>query len=745
MTIDKFIEIDKKNITRKKGEITHTWWKRTVKEAFKHDPLRILIELIKNSADSYTKLKNNKGVKPPFEILMELGCQQYSPPLISVKDTAEGINSRDLEKSLAYGTETSLEDKEAVTSAEKGIGLKDAMMAMEKNLILTVKNGKLNTRNKFTNFDTGEILVDHLLTPKEKGELGIKENGTIVRGILPDYFKERSFEKICQKLSDHFLMRKLVQNEEFSIICVDKNTGEEINLKKIYKSPKIDSSFKPIVKKIEISYGGENYEFLLEIKKSKNPLQLGKPFGKAGLIFYYGGYTVADFSFGKQTYPEMCYFFGEVKMGVEKLVRAGEMIVDEKRKGLSSDFPLNDALLEKVNEIVKEVADSQRKIVQYDFTKEDWMQKEMQKIYRDISGPGKKIFNLPLTPKKFEFAPAHTTIFEYEEKNIFLIINTTIISSDTEISLECSDCLKIVSPANSKIIIKEEEKEENSVEKNGETFIVKTIRVYSDKKGEDGEILAGLNGYHTSKIGVEVLENPIFNPKDGFQFDPNVGGKINIVEENSKKINLIIDESLYDEKDREVKIENTNESLDCAGKFELPIDKNLKKYQIKNVIKYPFEIKVKSGEVENRKGKIKAFYKNKETELKIRIIPPSGGINFKGIKFDSQEKIKDISRYDDNGYIYIYQNHPLVKKYMLRNWKSKRDFLVFASDVVTKEFIEKTVRDSIDLGHSKFEIMNIDNPDPEIRMHVINEYHKLGVKCHEIIIQYLKSGILNEK
>ena len=80
-----------------------------------------------------------------------------------------------------------------------------------------------------------------------------------------------------------------------------------------------------------------------------------------------------------------------------------------------------------------------------------------------------------------------------------------------------------------------------------------------------------------------------------------------------------------------------------------------------------------------------------------------------------------------------------------QNGETKKDFLVFISDVITKEFIEKTIRDSIDLGRSKFEIMNMDNPYPEIRMHVTNEYHKMGVKCHEIIIQYLKSGILKEK
>ena len=115
------------------GEIHEKFWERTVREAFRNDPLRIAIELIKNAADSYTRLETRESIKPPFEIFVKLYCRKRKPPFIEVLDNAEGIDSKKLKEALKYGTQTSMgEDTEVVTSAEKGIGLKDAMMALEK-------------------------------------------------------------------------------------------------------------------------------------------------------------------------------------------------------------------------------------------------------------------------------------------------------------------------------------------------------------------------------------------------------------------------------------------------------------------------------------------------------------------------------------------------------------------------------------------------------------------------------------
>jgi hypothetical protein len=48
------------------GEIHPGFWERTTIEAFKNDPLRIAIELIKNSADSYIRMHKKGQINPPL-------------------------------------------------------------------------------------------------------------------------------------------------------------------------------------------------------------------------------------------------------------------------------------------------------------------------------------------------------------------------------------------------------------------------------------------------------------------------------------------------------------------------------------------------------------------------------------------------------------------------------------------------------------------------------------------------------
>ena len=126
------------------GEISREFWLKTVREAFKNDPLRIIIELVKNAADSYTRLEKQEKAGAPYEIYVRVYSRKNEPGTIEVCDHAEGMDSGKLREALKYGTQVSMgEDLEAVTSAEKGIGLKDALMALEDNWLITIKDGLL--------------------------------------------------------------------------------------------------------------------------------------------------------------------------------------------------------------------------------------------------------------------------------------------------------------------------------------------------------------------------------------------------------------------------------------------------------------------------------------------------------------------------------------------------------------------------------------------------------------------------
>jgi len=313
------------------GEIHEKFWERTVKEAFKTDYFRILIELIKNAADSYTRLERKGKAKPPFEIYVTLYCRKKGSPQIEILDNAEGMDSKKLKEALKYGTQTSMgEDSEALTSAEKGIGLKDAMMALNNNWLITIKNGLLNERNKHPNFNTGIGKEDDLVTNQERKDLGIPENGTKVIGTLPDYFRERKFSTIVERLTQHFLMRKMLENDKFKIHVINGRSREKVLLKHI--PPKVEKQI--LNEKFQIDYDKKKYEVHLILNKSNLELPAGKPFGESGLIFFYGEYSVVDFTFcrfDKDLSFSKC--FGEVKMGVEQLIRdyTDAPLVDEER------------------------------------------------------------------------------------------------------------------------------------------------------------------------------------------------------------------------------------------------------------------------------------------------------------------------------------------------------------------------------------------------------------------------------
>ena len=99
---------------------------------------------------------------------------------------------------MKYGTQTSRgEDIDAVTSAEKGIGLKDAMMALKDNWLTTIRSNIINERKKYTNFETGFGKEDEEVTDQERSVLKIPANGTRIKGTLPEYFREKRFSTIC--------------------------------------------------------------------------------------------------------------------------------------------------------------------------------------------------------------------------------------------------------------------------------------------------------------------------------------------------------------------------------------------------------------------------------------------------------------------------------------------------------------------------------------------------------------------
>jgi hypothetical protein len=709
------------------GEVHPKFWERTVKEAFKNDPMRIIIELVKNSADSYTRLHKRGRAQPPFEISIKFYCKKRGPPYVEIVDNAEGMDSDKLKEALKYGTQTSMgEDIDAITSAEKGIGMKDAMMALKDNWLVTIKDGLINERNKHSDFTTGIGRENEKVTDEDRRKFRILKNGTLVMGELPDYFKIRKFSTICEYLEKHFLLRKLLQNNDYKIYAIDGQTNERKLLK--YNLPKIEKVV--LEDSFEIEYNGYNYPIHLKIYKSKDELEQGKPYGESGLLFFYGKYSVVDFTFFKfDRDPSFSKFFGEVQMEIEKIIRdPNEVpIVDEKRRGLDPEHPFNKKLINEVNQRLVKIQEEES-VSEYTFdekTKKETL-RELNEIYKEIKGRGPPS-PPPIKPEFFEFYPVWASISEYEPKKHFIVVNSSIIADKIEINLRSNNPKIIVKPTRIEI----------EKTKTKETYVVRQIELYSETSGLKGEITAtSYDPSHSSKLGVEVLENPIFSPKDGFAFVPD---KTTIVDAGKKKVQLCINRNVIGAS-KEISI-SSDDPIISPGVWVLPDIKNIEKNMIKNIIIIEIPIEVKGSGHIGEKATVTAKYEDNISKLYVTVVPePTIAGAIQDIRYSSKETKKISDFIYEEGVIEIYYKHPLIKKYMAKkDYKDRLDFLTFLSDVMTREALRAFILTGIKESSSRFSIFDTDHPEQEIESHITREYFDKGPKLHDLFFNLAKS------
>jgi len=404
------------------------------------------------------------------------------------------------------------------------------------------------------------------------------------------------------------------------------------------------------------------------------------------------------------------------------------------RKGLNLEHLFNKKLVDEVNQRLKAV-EEEEEASEYSLdeaTKKDIL-RELNRIYKEVKGVG-GLLEPPIKPATFAFYPAYVSMKEYEPKLVTLIINSSLIVDEFELSLQSTNPdIVIRRPKNIKI-------EEKPTEK----FVTKQIELYSEKADAKGEIIASRFPYssESEKIGIEVLKNPIFSPTDGFAFVPD---KTAIVDNGEKKVELCIDKTIIGEPRR-----ITLEALDpiiSPGEWLLPDkDENLKKYAVKNILKIEIPIRVRGTGHIGDKGTVEASYENLSSIVKITVVPePSIAGLFRDIRPSPKETKRVCGFEKDEGIMYLYYKHPLVKKYMVKGFRNRLDFLIFVADAFTREAIRAIVTKSIEESSSKFPILDMTHPESEMEQHIINEYFKNGTRMHDIFIQLAKTIKLAEE
>ncbi len=712
---------------KKEMSISDRYWRKNIKSAM--NPIRIFTELIINSADSYERLFQQNKIKPPFKIQAKYFTFSAHAN-IEVKDDAEGIESKILWKKLEYGgAESGLDEGFSVRGA-MGIGLKDACMAMKNSTIVSVRDKKLS-EFKVT-MEGGKPFIESTredvdIQEEERRNYNIIENGTIVTGtISKELFPIYDFDKMCRSLSSHFMMRKLLQCNEYKVILQD---GKEIKL----ESPQLigelllDESF-------DINYE-EFGKFLIKIKvfKAKEELNQSGEFRKGGLIHFHDKYAVVDCTlWGFDNDPHAKKLFGEVEIvELKKLLNKDEDVVDEKRRGLNKKHPFVENLVREIERRLRIIIDHEKRTEKrknFDFDEKPLKDalKEINKIVKDEIGSGGDGPPPPpeLKVETIAFYPESVKIKAYQERTFYLVINPKIISEESEIILKCdNDDIKILTD-------KVEITKPNEI--NEEEMVLKTIKIYSEKQDATGKIDATLDENYSASAEITVVGNPLLSPLNGFAFVPE---KTSVVGGNEKNVNLAIDQKTirYGQK---IQFTSSNENNVSCPK-EIEILTNLDQYKIlaDKIIVYSIPIK---GKVHDKKECITATTDKRSTTLAVKVITPSGFL-FNKIEFRDEDNRKIAEFVAKESTIYVYTGHPLMKKYLEKDKGIKSEsFLTFSAEVITRVICLETIKEGISRGSSKHAILNPNNKEEEIQIHADNLYYEKGSKLHDVVIGLIK-------
>jgi len=301
-----------------------------------------VVELVTNSDDSYKRLERDvvaveRGIKIRTRRLKGGKCER-----LEVIDFAEGMTKEKLEKALIFAGESSGFEKGKSVRGLFGRGLKEAIIALGKGEIFSIKDNKLSVAevwiDKKTNKPKRRLIEEsYIPTEEEREEIGITEgNGTAVRIIVTnDKIKCPDLKTFVPQITNHYALRDINSAKNRKVI-LEFEYPEKNNLKRFkticYERPK---GKEIVAQPIKIPSYGDDIE--LRIYQSDEELETpyNNPFASAGLLIKTSGAILDNQLFKYQNEKAGCFFFGEVSWpDLAERLRKGESLLDLNRVGV---------------------------------------------------------------------------------------------------------------------------------------------------------------------------------------------------------------------------------------------------------------------------------------------------------------------------------------------------------------------------------------------------------------------------
>lgn len=316
--------------------------------------LDAVVELVTNSDDSYSrleeKMKRSNG-KIEIYVRREKGgkCKEFK-----IRDHAEGMSRKELEKAITYGEESSGFAEGKTVRGLLGRGLKESIIGLGEGEVYTRKNRKINCikiwydpKERKVFYDFVDIKNFDKKDPYIGKFLNSKDNGTLVKIKVKENIKIPECNKFARQIANHYALRDINSSKKRKIVL----TFEDLGRQRIKRTLPI--RFTPpdgtLIFEELVSVPG--YKDLIQLKIWESPREIFfkkyDPCSKAGILIKTKGAILDNRLFKYENEPAAFYFWGEaycedIATRLVKLAKEGKesKIIDLTRKGLNwrSDY-----------------------------------------------------------------------------------------------------------------------------------------------------------------------------------------------------------------------------------------------------------------------------------------------------------------------------------------------------------------------------------------------------------------------
>jgi len=325
---------------------------------------------VTNSDDSYKRLERD-GISDKGEIRIRVRrlkggkCER-----LEAIDFAEGMNKEKLEKALIFAGEASGFEEGKSVRGLFGRGLKEAIIALGKGEIYSIKDNKLSIAEVWTDKKSNKPkrrLLEEPYTPtnEERKEIGITEgNGTVVKIIVTnEKIKCPPLGNFVPWVRDHYALRDINSATNRKII-LEFESPEKGSLKIFetisYEAPRVKE--KLVDQFIKLPGCGDNIE--LKIYESGEELEspYNNSFARAGLLIKTQAAILDNQLFKYQSENAGRFFFGEVIWpNLAERLRSGEALLDLNRVGIEWRQEVCDVLKREVEQILEPFIEEKRR------------------------------------------------------------------------------------------------------------------------------------------------------------------------------------------------------------------------------------------------------------------------------------------------------------------------------------------------------------------------------------------------